>query len=267
MGTASGFSRTAGHRHLPLLFALSQEPCDTFVVSCLPKPPYRPTEVQLVNLQVKEEIGGAMMDPVPEIAKKIWNEVKKGTKSLNSEIMLKNLFLRQRQRMEVMTELEDKMNVRFPVGYKRVSTLRAIATEVRTLEVGQPWMRGKCGNMPSVQQLEDDPEELPPMAKELLQFDEVDRSILCEVVVRTIDLARGIIDGRFEAVRLEADAGPERGAAEAAIRPPLAKEMLEFDEVYRSILREVTARTIELAREKAKATDESAIQPPPSEDS
>jgi hypothetical protein len=121
--------------------------------------------------------------------------------------------------------------------------------------------------MPYVHQLEDDPEELPPMAKELLQFDELDRSILREVVVRTIDLARGKIDGRFEAVRLEADAGPERGAAEAAIRLPLAKEMLEFDEVYRSILREVTARTIELAREEAKATDESAIQPPPSEDS
>jgi hypothetical protein len=267
MGTASGFSRTAGHRHLPLLFALSQEPCDTFVVSCLPKPPYRPTEVQLVNLQVKEEIGGAMMDPVPEIAKKIWNEVKKGTKSLNSEIMLKNLFLRQRQRMELMAELEDKTNARFPDGYKRVSTLRAIAAEVQKLEVGEQWMRGKCGNMPSVHQLEYGPEELSPMAKELLQFDEVDRSLLREITVRTIELARGKMEGRFDAVRLEADAGPERGAAEVAIRPPLAKEMLECDEVYRSILREVTARTIELAQEKAKATDESAIQPPPSEDS
>jgi hypothetical protein len=55
------------------------EPCDTLVVSCLPKSPYRPTEVQLANLQVKEEIREAMMDPVPEIAKKIWNKVK-GTK-------------------------------------------------------------------------------------------------------------------------------------------------------------------------------------------
>ena len=108
---------------------------------------------------------------VPEIAKKIWNEVKKGTKSLNSEIMLKNLFRRQRQRMELMAELEDKTNARFPDGYKRVSTLRAIAAEVQKLEVGEQWMRGKCGNMPSVHQLEDGPEELPPMAKELLQFD------------------------------------------------------------------------------------------------
>ena len=196
---------------------------------------------------------------------------------MNSEIMLK-LFLRQQQRMEVMTELEDNMKVRFPDGYKRVSAVRAIAAEVRKLEVGEQWMRGKCGNMPYVHELEDDPEEMSPLAKELLQFDEVDRSLLCELTARVIELAQEKARGRFKAVGPESDAGTERGAAEAV-------DEGEFDEVYRSTLREVTAQVIELAQEKAsgrskavglegdagaergaaEAADEGAVQPPVSE--
>jgi hypothetical protein len=176
---------------------------------------------------------------------------------LNSEIMLKNLFLRQQQRMEAMTEFEDKTKTRSPDGYKRVSTLRGIAAEVRKLEVGEQWMRGKCGNMPSVHPLEDDPEELSPLARELLEFDEVDRSIVRELTVRLVEMAQEEARRRFKSVGLEGNAEPERGAAEAAderaIRPPLAKEMLKFDEVDPSIMRELIVRMVEMA-EKARGS-------------
>ncbi len=95
-------------------------------------------------------------------------------KSLNSEIVLKNLFLQQRQRLEAMLELEDKMRVRFPDGYK-LSTLYAFEAEIEKLEIGEQWMPGKFRNMPYVI-AESQPRS--SLSKMMAKFDAVDRNLM-----------------------------------------------------------------------------------------
>lgn len=129
--------------------------------------------------------------------------------------MLKNLVLRQQHRMEAMTELDDKMQVGFSAGYKRVSTLRTIAAQVGQLEVGEQWMRGKCGNRPSIHQLEDDPEELSPLARKMLEFDPVDRFILRELCANLLHADQSERDA-FIAWVHQQNPKLESGAAEAA---------------------------------------------------
>lgn len=145
--------------------------------------------------------------------------------ALNSEMMLKNLVLRQQRRMQAMTELDDKITVSFSAGYKRVSTLRTIVAEVRKLDVGEQWMRGKCGNRPSVHQLEDYPEEMSRLARIMMDFDPVDRSLMRELYCNYLDVVQMGMRDEFIAIMQEATL--KRAAAEAAdesaVEPPVSE--------------------------------------------
>ena len=61
---------------------------------------------------------------------------------------LKYLFFRQVERFEKMIELEQKLGMLMPAGYKEVNSLRAIADSILKLEIGERWMKGKGGAMP-----------------------------------------------------------------------------------------------------------------------
>lgn len=147
-------------------------------------------------------------------------KLKKGTK-LNSEMILKNLVLRQQHQMETISDLDDETKVSRSARYNRVSTLRTIAAEVRQIEVGEQWMRGKCGSRPYLHQLEDDPKELSPLARIMSEFDPVDRSIIRELCLMHLDAIQRGEGAEFTAFIQQTDARLKREAAgERANEPP-----------------------------------------------
>jgi hypothetical protein len=171
------------------------------VVNCFPKLPYR-----------------------PGIAKKSGTSQERH-EALNSESMLKNLFLHQPQRLDAMIQLEDRMKVRFPDRYKK-STLAAIAVEIQKLEIGEQWMRANFGNMPCV--IAESWEPQSSLAKTMAKFDVVDRNLMRKAAMLCVEMINEGMGDQVEAVLREFRAREERGAAEAADEravPPLIADV------------------------------------------
>ena len=100
-----------------------------------------------------------------------------------------------------------------PNGHQEIKRLTEIGSELMKYELGQEMLRGKYGLMPQGSRADGDP-DLPPIVRTMMEFDEVDRSLIRELSVRIIEMAQEKVSDRFKAVRLEGDAGRAGTAAD-----------------------------------------------------
>jgi hypothetical protein len=161
-------------------------------------------------------------DAIPESARQVWRHVESALASLHAEQVLKYAFLRHTERVEKIIAAEDALPpmmriMQADAGTRAMKELREIGDSLRKIEIGEEWMRGKGGAMP-----DGDPHpgalvphaqpELSDIAKEVAQFDVVDRNLLREAVVRVVDMIQEASGGRFKVSGLAADVGTANGA-------------------------------------------------------
>jgi hypothetical protein len=141
----------------------------------------------------KQKVAMTEIDPVAEPARSIWPEVTKAVRELDAEAMLKYCFLIQQVRVQAMLELEEKMNLLMPHGYKEVAVLMKIAAEVRKYEVGEQRMKGN-GKAPDTRGFSNGP--LPPgqtgeasrSEEPRRQLDEAERDRVHAAGIRVVDM-------------------------------------------------------------------------------
>ena len=181
-----------------------------------PLPPVVPNP-EAVLMKVNQMVADKeLLDFIPKSAHEVFKHVLGEEKRIKAIHLLTYEAIKQVGRIERMTELEAKMPFMLPNGANEIAKMTDISAQLLRYELGVEMLRGKYGMLPQAGATDSD---LSPMAKELLQFDEVDRSLLREITVRTIELAKGEIDGRFEAVGLEDDGtGAKTEAAEDSSR-------------------------------------------------
>jgi hypothetical protein len=172
-------------------------------------------------------------DALPESAQKVWVHVEGALRGLNAEQVLKYAFLRHMERLEKIIAAEDAQPamiriMQADVGTRAIKEMREIGDSLRKLEIGEEWMRGKGGAMP-----DGDPHpgalvphaqpELSDIAKEMAQFDVVDRNLLREASVVVVEMIKEASGGRFKVSGVDFDA-PGKVLAEktaTAMRPEL----------------------------------------------
>jgi len=99
------------------------------------RPEIRPKPSRAIIEDVKAQ-ADAYGVPLTENGQKLWRQIEKATEELNAEMMLKYLFVIQRDRVEKTRELEKKTGLLLPKGYKELRVLTKIAAEVRKCEIG-----------------------------------------------------------------------------------------------------------------------------------
>lgn len=123
--------------------------------------------------------------------------MKKTARQLDSESMLKHCYVIQLSRVQQMLEFEQKTKFLMPDGHKNLVVLKDIAAEIRKLEIGEQWMKGKAGAMPDAGPY---PGGLLPhgqteqqggqddFARRFASFGDVDRRLMQEATSRVIDM-------------------------------------------------------------------------------
>lgn len=71
-----------------------------------------------------------------ENGRKLWRSIKKASKELDAETMLKYCFIVQMRRVEKLLKLEEKTGLLLPQGYKELAVARNMAAVMRRYEVG-----------------------------------------------------------------------------------------------------------------------------------
>lgn len=114
-------------------------------------------------------------DPVIKTARPIWSEVKKAVRDLDAETILKYCFLIQQARVHTLLELEEKMNLLMPHGYKEIDVLMKIAAEIRKYEAGEQRVK-RNGKLPveGVTDYRPSPDE-PWVSDRRKKFNELDK--------------------------------------------------------------------------------------------
>ena len=87
-------------------------------------------------------------DVDPKSATQVSRHVAKALKQIDAERALKSACYRQIERVERLTDLEEKLQFLIPNGHKEIAALVKIADSFHCMEVGKKWLRGKLGNMP-----------------------------------------------------------------------------------------------------------------------
>ena len=116
------------------------------------RPEIKPKAVKEIIEDVKAS-ADAYDVPLTENGRRLWRLVEHAAKELDSEKMLKYVFVIQQKRVEEILATERKMGLLMPEGYKNLAVLKDVATEVMKLELGQIAMRGK--NPPTYRALSD----------------------------------------------------------------------------------------------------------------
>jgi hypothetical protein len=142
------------------------------------RPELRPKPTQAIIDEVKAQ-ADAYDVPLTENGRKLWRLVEKAAKELNAEIILKYLFVVQERRVDKLLELEKKMGLLLPEGYKELAVLTKIAAEIRKYEVGNLCMncqRHKAPNGvdPRGPLPHDQTSEIAPREREFKELTEVD---------------------------------------------------------------------------------------------
>jgi len=87
-------------------------------------------------------------DVIPKSAAQVSSHVDKALKQIDAERALKHACYSQIERIERLTELEEKLQFLIPNGHKEIQALVKIADSMIEIEFGKKWLRGKLGNMP-----------------------------------------------------------------------------------------------------------------------
>jgi hypothetical protein len=154
-----------------------------------------------------------LLDFIPKEVHSVFKHVLGEEKRLRAIHLLTYAAMTQIPRVERVKELEKSMPSMLPNGHQEIKRLTEIGSELMKYELGQEMLRGKYGLMPQGSRADGDP-DLPPIARTMMEFDEVDRSLIRELSVRFIEMAQEKVSGRFKAVRLEGDAGRAGTAAD-----------------------------------------------------
>jgi hypothetical protein len=101
-----------------------------------------PLAYQAVMKDLEQQQKAIVDDPVPRSARSTWSAVKKAQRDLEAETILKSCFVIQLERVERLLEMERKLNLLLPGGYKEVRVLTKIAVAIAEYEIGQLRMRG-----------------------------------------------------------------------------------------------------------------------------
>ena len=98
-------------------------------------------------MQEFEAQDDSVLDDDPEMSQKnvtrIWKVVSDAVRKLESETMLKYSFMVQLARVTRIEELEERTGLPYPGMDKAVRVLKEIAAEVRKVEVGEQYLKGK----------------------------------------------------------------------------------------------------------------------------
>lgn len=158
------------------------------------RPEMRPKSSQAIIEDVKAQ-ADAYDVPLTENGRRLWRQIAKATKELNAEMMLKCLFVIQMDRVEKMLELETKMGLLLPEGYKDLAVLAKIAAEVRKYEVGElcincqehmePSGHNRRGPLPN-----DPTRETSSMDSRFTKLEKVDKSLLRAAGARIMNMIR-----------------------------------------------------------------------------
>nr|UXE44998.1 hypothetical protein Hi04_10k_c4039_00006 [uncultured bacterium] len=187
----------------------------------LPPRPLEPEAVlDKVNKTVEEKSSLEFIQPE---ALKVMQHVMAAEKHIKAEHVLQWEAVKQINRIEDMTALEKRMGLTLPDGHKEFNALTTIAGQMARLELGHEMIRGRRGYVPLVPEQA----EMSPFAKRLMEFDEVDRSLMRELSVSFVEMVKGERSGRFEAAGLEADATGEiremAGEESGNLEPPFTE--------------------------------------------
>jgi hypothetical protein len=148
--------------------------------------------------------------PMSEAQKRIWKVVTDAVKKLDSETMLKYVFVLQQGRVEMLLKMENRMNLLMPDGWKNIAVLKDIAAEIRKYEVGEQYLKGK-GVLPYGGPVQGglvphQDKELSEVAQTMSQFDETDRNLMRAATARVLELIQEEAGAGFKISELEDDA-------------------------------------------------------------
>jgi hypothetical protein len=126
-----------------------------------------------------------------------------------------DVFFRQLGRLERMNEVEEKIKMLTPNGYKDVEAMVNVADKLIKLDLGKKWARGRFGEMPVIEAQQ----PMSEIAQGMAQFDEVDRNLMRQATENVIDLLSEACGGRYKIGRPGADASGKVSAEEPASKP------------------------------------------------
>jgi hypothetical protein len=149
----------------------------------------RPLEFQAVIEEVESQADACgHARGHTEGCREVGQQVKKTVKELDSKTMLKHCYVIQLGRVQQQLEFEQKTKFLTPDGDKNIAVLKEMADSVPKLEIGEQWMKGKDDALPyggpfQGGLLPHPQTELSDVAKEMAQFDAVDRHLIIEATV------------------------------------------------------------------------------------
>jgi hypothetical protein len=168
-----------------------------------PEPP-DPAEV----LEETKELALSMevRDSLPPMMGTVYGHVEATLQNLHAEHILKTAFFIQVDRLELIRTFEKKTGFPMSSGDKAVQVLKEIGDSIHKVEVGRELLRGKDGNMPYAPTFAGELQgERSQVAREMAQFDEVDRHLIGEMTARVVNMIEEGSGGRFKVGGLGAD--------------------------------------------------------------
>jgi hypothetical protein len=87
-------------------------------------------------------------DVIPKSATQVSRQVNKALKQIDAERALRSAIYRQVERLERLSEQEEKLPFLIPNGHKEIAAMGKLAESLHEIELGKEWLRGKGGNMP-----------------------------------------------------------------------------------------------------------------------
>jgi len=167
-------------------------------------------EAVLAKIEQKVEVE-SLLDFIPNDALKVMQHVVAGEKTLKAMHLLTYTAIKQIGKVEETGG-----------GTEELDNLRKTADSMAKLELGREILRGRRGYMPEIASGDT---SASAIAKTMMEFDGVDRSILRELSVNYIEMIRGASSGKFEAVGLEGQparaAGTVDGEQSGTFQPPI----------------------------------------------
>ena len=171
-----------------------------------PVPPDPDAVLAKVDAMVEDK---SLMDFIPRDAQQVLKHVMGEEKEIRAIHALQIAALAGVDRLTKMKKLDESTPViLIPGGDKEVDNMRKIGEALLRHEVAIGWARGRRNQLP-IPLPENEAGEPSELAKEMMEFDDVDRNIVRELSVRFIEMAQEKVSGRFEAVGLESDTSRE----------------------------------------------------------
>jgi hypothetical protein len=140
--------------------------------------------------------------------RRLHRNVNKETKRLNTGMMIQYLWYAAQKRLDKMMDLEERMGVQMPNGYKNIAVLNKIAETSLRYELGMSILMRKSGEGSVL-----DINTLDPAAQEFSKLDDVDRNIIHNLRQRFVKMIAE--EANESTTGLEPNAGTAEATREA----------------------------------------------------